>query len=275
MPEVTKHAPGSFCWMELNTSDSAAAKKFYTSLFDWQAEDTPAGPDMVYTMLRVRGLEVGAMCNLQPEQKAHGVPPHWMTYIAVENADEAAKKAASLGATVMADAFDVMDVGRMAIIQDPQGAMFCVWQAKAHIGARLVGDTGTFGWDELWTTDRKKAAEFYTGLFGWKAKEGSPTQAAQADSHDVGDAGNYVEFINAGEPIGGMMEITPDMGPVPPNWLPYIMVENVDATAGNATKLGGKLFVPPTDIPNVGRFSVIQDPQGATFAIVKLSGHPQ
>ena len=261
MPEVTSHAPGSFCWIELNTSDSAAAKKFYQGLFDWQAEDMPAGPDMVYTMLKIKGLEVGAMCNLQPEQKAHGVPPHWMTYVAVESADDAAKKAASLGATVMAGAFDVMDVGRMAIIQDPQGATFCVWQAKAHIGARLVGDTGTFGWDELWTTDRKKAVEFYTGLFGWGAKEGS-----------MGEMGVYTEWQNGGQSIGGMMEIAPEMGPVPPNWLPYFMVEDCNATTDKAAASGGKVSVPPTDIPNVGRFSVIQDPQGAMFAIIKLTG---
>ena len=264
MPEVTSHAPGSFCWVELNTSDPEAAKTFYTGLFGWQAEDTPAGPDMVYTMLRINGLEVGAMCGLQPEQKAHGVPPHWMSYISVESADNAAAKAASLGATVMAGAFDVMDVGRMAIIQDPQGAMFCVWQPKAHIGARLVGETGTFGWDELWTTDRKKAAEFYTGLFGWGAKEG-----------DMGEMGVYTEWQNGGQSIGGMMQISPDMGPVPPNWLPYFMVEDCDAVANKAAATGGKLFVPPTDIPHVGRFSVIQDPQGATFAIIKLTGHNQ
>jgi predicted enzyme related to lactoylglutathione lyase len=224
----------------------------------------PAGPDMVYTMLRIRGLEIGAMCNLQPEQKAHGVPPHWMSYVAVESADDAAKKASSLGGKVMADAFDVMDVGRMAIIQDPQGAMFCVWQAKAHIGARLVGENGTFGWDELWTTNRKKAAEFYTGLFGWGAKEG-----------DMGGMGVYTEWQNAGQSIGGMMEIAPEMGPVPPNWLPYFMVEDCDATSEKAKSSGGKLFVPPTDIPNVGRFSVIGDPQGAMFAIIKLTGHNQ
>ena len=136
MPEVTSQRPGSFCWIELNTSDSAAAKKFYSDLFGWEAEDTPAGPDMVYTMLRINGLEVGAMCNLQPDQKAMGIPPHWMSYVAVESADDAAAKAASLGGTVMAGAFDVMDVGRMAVLQDPQGATFCVWQAKAHIGCK-------------------------------------------------------------------------------------------------------------------------------------------
>jgi predicted enzyme related to lactoylglutathione lyase len=261
MPEVTSHVPGSFCWIELNTSDPAAAKKFYSGLFNWEAEDMPAGPDMVYTMLKIRGLEIGAMCGLQPEQKAHGIPPHWMSYVAVESADDAAKKAASLGGTVMADAFDVMDVGRMAIIQDPQGATFCVWQAKAHIGAKLVGETGTFGWDELWTTDRKKATEFYKGLFGWGAKEG-----------DMGGMGVYTEWQNGGQSIGGMLEIAPEMGPVPPNWLPYFMVEDCNATTDKAAASGGKVSVPPTDIPNVGRFSVIQDPQGAMFAIIKLTG---
>ena len=248
--------------MELNTSDPAAAKKFYSGLFNWGAKDVPAGPDMVYTMLEIRGLEVAAMSGLQPEQKAHGVPPHWMTYIAVESADDAAAKAQKLGGTVLAPAFDVMDVGRMAIIKDPQGATFCVWQAKAHIGARLAGEPGTFGWDELWTTDRKKAVEFYKGLFAWGAKEG-----------DMGAMGVYTEWQNAGESIGGMMEITPEMGPAPPNWLPYFMVDDCDATAEKAKASGGKLFVPPTDIPNVGRFSVIGDPQGAMFAIIKLTGH--
>jgi len=257
MPEVTGHAPGSFCWTELNTSDPAAAKKFYSGLFNWEAEDMPAGPDMVYTMLKIRGREIGAMCGLQPEQKAHGIPPHWMSYVAVESADDTAKKAASLGGTVMADAFDVMDVGRMAIIQDPQGATFCVWQAKAHIGAKLVGENGTFCWDELWTTDRKKAAEFYKGLFGWGAKEG-----------DMGGMGVYTEWQNAGQSIGGMMEMPPEMGPVPPNWLPYFMVEDCNTTTDKAAASGGKVSVPPTDIPNVGRFSVIQDPQGAVISAI-------
>jgi uncharacterized protein len=261
MPEVTGHAPGSFCWIELATNDTDAAKKFYNGLFGWEAEDTPAGPDMVYTMLRIRGLDVGAMYKLGKEEAAQGIPPHWNSYVAVASADEAAKKAKSLGGNVLMDAFDVMEHGRMAIIQDPLGAAFCVWQAKAHIGVKLVGETGTFGWDELWTTDRKKAAAFYTGLFGWKTKEGDMTMAG----------GPYTEWINGDQSIGGMMEITPEMGPVPPNWLPYFMVEDCDATAEKAKASGGKLFVPPTDIPTVGRFSVIGDPQGAMFAIIKLS----
>ena len=262
MPEVKAHAPGSFCWVELNTSDPVAAKKFYSGVFGWATEDMPAGPDMVYTMAKLRGLEVGAICGLQPEQKANGVPPHWMTYVSVASADESASKAQKLGATILAPAFDVMDVGRMAIIKDPQGAVFCLWQAKAHIGARLVGETGAFCWDELWTTDRKKAAEFYKGLFGWGGKEG-----------DMGEMGVYVEWQNGGQSIGGMMETSPEMGPIPPHWLPYFMVDDCDATAGKAQASGGKLIVPPQDIPNVGRFSVISDPQGAGFAIIKLTHH--
>ncbi|MFY9609462.1 MAG: VOC family protein [Blastocatellia bacterium] len=260
MPEVTGHAPGSFCWIELGTSDPDGAKKFYKGLFGWEAEDMPADPDMIYTMLRIRGLDVGAMYKLGAEEAAHGVPPHWNSYVAVTSADEAATKAKALGANILADAFDVMDVGRMAIVQDPLGAAFCVWQAKAHFGVKLVGEAGTFCWDELWTTDRKKATEFYTGLFGWTAK-----------ASESAAPGGYTEWMNAGQPIGGMMEITPEMGPVPPNWLPYFMVADCDASAAKAKERGGKLQVPPMDIANVGKFSVIQDPQGAMFAIIKLT----
>lgn len=261
MPEVKSHAPGEYCWIELNTSDVAAAKRFYFDLFDWQAEDTGEGTAMAYTHLKMGGLDIGAMCTLQPESLAQGVPPHWMTYVAVENADEAAAKAAALGGTVVMGAFDVMDAGRMAILQDPQGATFCVWQAKASMGIALVYEIGTVGWNELWTTDCPAAAAFYTGLFGWGTK-------ANANAAP----GGYTEWQLNGESIGGMMTIQADMGPVPPNWLPYFLVEDCNATAAKAVAGGGKLFVEPMDIPDVGRFSVIADPQGATFAIITLLG---
>lgn len=262
MPEVTSHPPGAFCWIELATSDPAGAKKFYSGLFGWEAQDRPVGPDMIYTMLTLRGLDVGALYQLDQKESAQGIPPHWNSYISVTSADDAAKKAASLGGNVLADAFDVMEHGRMAVLQDLQGAVFCVWQPKAHIGVKLVGEIGTFGWDELWTTDTGKAADFYTGLFGWTAKDSGANLAG----------GSYTEWQLGGQSIGGMLQITSEMGPVPPNWLPYFMVADCDAIAEKATGSGGKVFVPPTDIPNVGRFSVIQDPQGATFAIIKLTG---
>lgn len=259
MPEISSQAPGAFCWIELNTTDVAAAKQFYQTLFDWQAVDSPAGPDMVYTTLSLRDLEVGAMCELQAESKANGVPAHWMPYVASLSADASAVKAAELGGTVLADAFDVMDAGRMAILRDPQGATICVWQANQSKGIRLEGEAGTFCWGELWTTDIPAATAFYTGLFGWGTKSGSG-----------GAPANYTEWQVGEQSIGGMLAIEPEMGPVPPNWLPYFMVDDCDASAAKASAAGGQILMQPMDIPTVGRFAVIQDPQGASFAVIKL-----
>lgn len=252
MTEVTRHEPGSFCWVELATTDGEAAKKFYGSLFGWGAEDSPAGPDMIYTMLKKKGKSVGALYTMRPDQK--GMPPNWMTYVTVASADEAAKKAKDLGGNVVMGAFDVMDVGRMAVIADPQGAMFSLWQPKKHIGAEVIDEPNAMSWCELQTTDTEAAKRFYTGLFGWGTKVG----------------GDYTEWQNEGKSIGGMMKIAKEWGPVPPNWLVYFSVEDCDAMAKKAGDLGGGAIVPPSDIPNTGRFSVLRDPQGAVFAIVRL-----
>ncbi|HLG17761.1 MAG TPA: VOC family protein [Blastocatellia bacterium] len=258
MSHFDQHAPGSFCWIELGTSDAEAAKKFYTQLFGWTANDTAAGPDMVYTILQLAGKDAGALFKLTAEHQAQGVPPHWLSYISVKSADESAEKAQQLGGKVVMSPFDVMDVGRMAMIQDPTGATFAIWQARNHIGVRVKDEPGALCWNELATTDKMKAAEFYTKLFGWRAK---------------GDDPAYTEWMLGEVPIGGMMEIRPEWGPVPPNWMPYIQVSDCNATAENAMALGGSLKVQPTDIPHVGRFATIQDPQGAVFSIVKLD-HP-
>lgn len=257
MTVVTKHEPGSFCWPELATSDAAGAKTFYTGLFGWNANDSPAGPDMIYTMLQKSGKSVGALYGLGPQQK--GVPSHWNIYVAVASADETAKKAKELGGNVLMEPVDVMDVGRMAIIKDKQGATFCVWEAKKHIGAEIINEPNTLCWAELDTTDMGSAEKFYTALFGWGVKRG-------------GEAANetaYTEWQRGGNSIGGMMTIPKEWGPVPPNWLVYFMVSDVDAATKKAGELGGHAIVPPTDIPKTGRFSVIGDPQGAVFAIFK------
>ena len=257
MTAVTKHEPGSFCWPELATSDAAGAKTFYTGLFGWGANDSPAGPDMIYTMLQKSGKSVGALYGLGAQQK--GIPPHWNIYVAVASADETAKRAKELGGNVLMEPFDVMDVGRMAIIQDKQGATFCIWEAKKHIGAEIINEPNTLCWAELDTTDMGSAEKFYTGLFGWGVKRG-------------GEAANetaYTEWQRGGSSIGGMMTIPKEWGPVPPNWLVYFMVSDVDATTKKAGELGGHAIVPPTDLPKTGRFSVIGDPQGATFAVFK------
>jgi predicted enzyme related to lactoylglutathione lyase len=254
MPEVTRHEPGRFCWAELSTTDTAGAKAFYTGLFGWQAEDTPAGPDMVYTLLKVRGLDVGALYPRQKEEAEHGIPPHWNVYISVESADKSAATAKELGGTIMMPPFDVMVHGRMAVVQDPTGAVICLWEARKHVGIRIENEPNTPCWCELLTTDTAKAGAFYSKLFGWRLKE-SP---------------DYTEFHVGDRGIGGMLKIKPEMGPMPPNWAPYFQVADCSAAVQKAKSLGGKIYMGPMDIPDVGPFAVVADPQGAVFDVIEL-----
>ena len=178
----------------------------------------------------------------------------------VANADEVSAKAKALGGTVVKEPFDVMDVGRMAVIIDPTGAAFCIWQPGTHTGFGVKGEPNSLSWNELLTTDTTRAIDFYTKLFGWTA-----------DTH--GGAMPYTEWKNGDEHAGGMMQIQPHMGPMPPNWGIYFAVDDCDATFQKATSLGAQACVPPIDIENVGRFATISDPQGAVFSIIKLKPH--
>jgi len=257
MSTLASTVPGTFCWPELTTTDQKAAVAFYRGIFGWDVSESPMGPGEVYSMFTLRGQEVGAACTLRPEQRQQGVPPHWGSYISVTNADESVARAKSLGATVLAPAFDVMDAGRMAVLQDPAGAIFMVWQGKKHPGAKILNEPGALGWTELMTRDPKKAGAFYTALFGWTAK---PNKSMPS----------YTEFSVQGVAQGGMMEIDAAMGDVPPNWLPYFRVADADKTAARAKELGAAILMGPSDIEHVGRFAVIRDPQGAVFAIIFL-----
>jgi predicted enzyme related to lactoylglutathione lyase len=259
MADYSSHAPGTFCWPELATTDQKSAVSFYRSLFGWDLNDQPMGPAETYSIFQMRGKDVGGAYTMRPEERQHGAPPHWNAYVAVVNADETTNRAKALGAKVLAPPFDVMDSGRMAVLQDPTGAVFQIWQPKKHIGAKVLREPGALTWTELATRDPEAAKRFYTSLFGWKEKT------------STGGGMTYTEFSAGDQPMAGMMEMNAQMVSmnVPPNWLTYFQVADVDATANNATRLGGKLTVPPMDIPNTGRFSVIQDPQGAVFAIYK------
>jgi len=259
MSVITQHAVGTFCWPELHTTDVPAAKKFYGSLFHWAPNDMPVPEGDPYTMLDLAGQTIGAMTPLQKEQTNAGVPPHWNPYVAVANADETAKKATSLGGTVILPPFDVMDAGRMAVIKDPAGAVFSIWQPMAHPGASRINEVGALSWNELLTGDTEKAATFYSGLFGWRPKAWD------------GPVPYTVFQLAEGEDMaGGMMTMPDEMKDVPPHWLPYFQVADVDATVARAEELGGTICNPPMDIPNVGRIAMIADPQGAAFAIAKF-----
>ena len=254
MPEISSYKDGQFCWADLTTSDPKAAKSFYTSLFGWSVKDIPMGDQGSYSMLpERRGKTSAALAGMRDEEKKQGVPPHWNNYVSVSNADAAAAKAKSLGGKVVAGPFDVMDAGRMAFIADPQGAIFAVWQTGRSIGSQIIDEPNTMCWNELMTTDIEGARKFYSGLFGWKLKV-SP---------------EYTEIEAGGRSVAGMMQIRPEMKGMPSNWIPYFAVEDTDGTAKKAQSGGGQVGVPPTDIPNAGRFSVLADPQGARFAIIQ------
>ena len=263
MQETPEYAPGTFCWVELATTDGEAAKKFYTELFGWGFNDHPMGPDMVYTMLTLDGKDVGALYKMTAEMTTMGIPSNWLSYASVNSADESAAKAKELGATLMKEPLDVMDVGRMAVVQDPTGAVFAIWQAGNNKGAAVVNAPGSLCWNELMTTDTEKAGDFYTGLFGW----GKNVQSFGPME--------YTMFVNGERPAGGMFKLSPEMGPIPPNWLVYFAVDDCDARTQKATELGGTIMKPADDIPGIGRFSILLDPQGAAFAIIKMEGPPQ
>ncbi len=258
MGNQMKHPAGNFCWFELGTTDQAGAKEFYGKLFGWQFDEHPLPPEMggVYTIFMLDGKEVGACYQLGPQMP--GVPTHWMPYVAVESVDATLAKVTELGGEALCPAMDVMNHGRMVAFKDPTGAALSVWQSKEHCGADMVGAPGSFCWGELATSDTAKAKEFYTKLFGWATK-----------SSEIPGM-EYTEWINGEQPIGGMMPLQGPPG-VPPHWLLYFTVEDADAAAAKAQALGGQVYVPPTDIPNTGRFTVLADPQGGAFAVIKLS----
>ncbi len=260
MPNIDHHAPGSFSWIELATTDQPAAKSFYMSLFGWEIFDVPMGPDQVYTMFQVEGKDAAAGYQLDAEQQKRGVPPHWIIYVAVADADETAGKVAGVGGTLLAPPFDVMEHGRMAIVQDPTGATFSIWQPKAHTGTKVGGVDGTLCWADLNSPDRDKAVPFYTGLFGWQFEPGKDK-----------DLSGYLHIKNGEEFIGGATPSQFLPPGAPAHWLAYFLTSNCDASTEKAKSLGAKVWVPPSDIEGAGRFSVLSDPQGAAFALFQSS----
>lgn len=252
MGERTKYTPGTFSWVDLNTPDQDGAKTFYAGLFGWQGDDRPVGDGVVYTMEQIGGKNVAAVSPQMEDQRKMGLPPIWNSYITVESADDSAAKAAELGANVHAPPFDVMDVGRMAVIQDPQGAFFMIWEPKTTIGAELVNAPGALCWNELYTSDLDAAKSFYNGLFGWEWQEFE-------QSPDP-----YFVIMNQGRSNGGIRGLAgPEM---PPNWLVYFAVEDIDAGAAKVKELGGEVMMGPMDI-QIAKVAVVKDPQGGYFAL--------
>jgi predicted enzyme related to lactoylglutathione lyase len=257
MPEVATFTPGAPVWVDVSTSDLEGAKAFYSRLFGWEphvTEDPQAGG---YTMFTLNGKQVAAA---SPTQSADQ-PTAWMVYFGTEDADATARRVEEAGGKVVAPPFDVLAAGRMAVFQDPTGAVFTVWQAGEHAGAEVVQEPSAFAWTELSTRGIDQAKAFYRRVFGWDDKT-SPMGEGQPP---------YTEWQLGGKSIGGGMEMTPDMpAQMPPFWLNYFSAADVDATASRAAELGGQVMMPPSDFPG-GRFAVLQDPQGAAFGVLAMS----
>ena len=252
MTKVTAHRPGAFCWIELMAADAAGARSFYTQLFGWDTREIPMGDLGMYFIFRKDGADAAAMYERTPDMTS--IPPFWMSYIRVDDADAATEKATSLGATVHNGPMDVPGQGRMTVLADPQGAAFAVWQPKGHEGIGVRDEANALCWNELWVRDLDAAKKFYPALFPWRMKE-SP---------------DYTEWHIGDEAVGGMIPShAPE--PVPSFWLPYFAVDDCDAATGKAQSLGAQVFAPPFDVPNVGRMSVLGDPQGAHFAVIHLT----
>jgi predicted enzyme related to lactoylglutathione lyase len=258
MATMTQHAAGMFCWCQLGTSDPEAARKFYPGLFGWAFENTTiSGQPM--TLIQKGGKDVGALYGLMGQQRERGVPPHWESYVAVDNADQTAALVRRHGGKVLVEPMDVLDHGRMAVCEDPTGATFSLWQAGRQIGAGVVNEPGSMTWNELITDDAARAGAFYGQVFGW-----SEDRVPMAN-------GTYTVFKKSDAQAAGMMQATPDMRLTHPYWLVYFAVEDCDAIATKAKQLGGQIRKAPADIPHIGRFAVLTDPQDAWFAIIAMA----
>lgn len=261
MREITEHDPGTFCWPELATTDPAAAKAFYTALFGWTVEEHPMGDAGVYLIFKHNNRDVAAGSGMQEQQRVQGIPSHWLSYISVANAADAATEAKSLGGNELMGPFDVMELGRMAILQDPTAATFAIWQAKDHVGISAADEPGTLVWTELLTTNAETARDFYSKLFGWHVHQ-RPTKWSPMP---------YTVFTRGDKQTGGMIQITPEMGNTRSQWLPYFGTSDTDATTAKAQQFGGDVIVPPSDVPDIARFAILHDRQGAMFGILRFT----
>ncbi|WP_394202599.1 VOC family protein [Shewanella waksmanii] len=256
--KVSSYQPGQPCWVELASNDALSARHFYSALFDWGLKDMPM-PEGVYTMFTLGEDDVGAMFQMPEFMAQADTPTHWGIYFAVADVAASAQLVQQHGGSVVMGPHDVGDAGSMVLCQDPEGAHFSIWQAKQHVGCMRKDENSTLCWVELACRDTQKAGEFYTKVFGW-----------QSSVQDMSGF-EYTEWHTSAGPQGGMMAMTEEWGDLPAHWMSYFMVENCDASAAKAAELGGKVCVPPTDIANVGRFAVLNDPQGGVFSVITLT----
>jgi uncharacterized protein len=272
MPERDGYIPGVPCWVDTSQPDPEAALPFYSGLFGWEFEGVmPEGSKGEYFIGRIRGGDVAAVGSI-PE----GAPPMamWNTYVWVESADETAARARDAGGGVAMEPFDVMDAGRMAVLTDPEGAAFCVWQAKDHKGAKVVNEHGSLNFNGLAARDPEAAKAFYGAVFGWRTLALPAgvmwTLPGYGDHLEARSPGLREQMAQMGAPEGfidvvaAVNPIADDDSETPAHWSVTFAVDKADSTVARARELGGEVVAGPLNAP-WARMAVIKDPQGATF----------
>ena len=248
----TSHPHGTPSWVDLGAPDVDKAAAFYAALFGWEVE--AAGPVEETGGYRMARLNGKAVAGLGPAQDPG--PPRWTTYVTVDDCDGAVTAAKEAGGQVFLEPMDVLTAGRMAVIADPEGAVFSVWQPKEHIGAELVNEPGTLCWNELNTRQLDGAKTFYGSLFGWEFE---------------GESG-YTSLVLDGRHVGGILPLTAEMpADIPPHWAAYFAVADHDAALARVKELGGSTMVEAMAIEGVGTTSLVTDDQGASFYVIELS----
>jgi hypothetical protein len=254
MAKFDSYREGTPSWVEHEAPDQAAAKEFYGGLFGWEYDDQPTDQGGVYSLATIEADRVAGLSGQQPDRQ--GQPAQWNVYLAADDVDGAAERALASGGKVLADPMDVGPAGRMAVVQDPGGAIVGLWQGGELAGAERANEPGTNIWNELTVDDIDGTAGFYREVLG-----------LEPEKQDMGpDAGAYTTFSIDGRSVAGAMPIQPGMRP---HWNVYFNVDDVDATVARAQELGAEVAHPAFDIPGVGRLGYLRDPQGATFNLLQ------
>ncbi len=258
MSERTSYAHGTPSWIDYASPDLDASVAFYAGLFGW---DVPEAENAEQTGGYRQAMKDGKPAAGMMPHMQEGQPTVWSSYVSVDDADATVAKAREAGGTVIVEPMDVMDLGRMAVFADPAGAAIGIWQPNTFNGAGVVNEPGALSWNELNTRDREGAKAFYGAVFGWDFEDS-----------DMGEMGTYTTLKLDDGMVGGMLDMNERGVPeeVPSHWLVYFAVEDTDATVEQAKQGGGGVMVEPTDIP-VGRFAILTDPHGASFAVIALS----
>ena len=256
MAEAKTAVANKPAWVELSTQDAAASRDFYSKLFGWKIEVNPDPQYGGYGMAKVSGY-AGDVAGIGPKMSPE-TPTAWSIYIGTADAADTTKKVEQAGGKVVMQPMEVPGQGTMAVFQDPSGAFISVWQ-PANMGGFQQGKANQFGWAELSARGIDKAKPFYKKLFGWGEKK-SPMGEGQPE---------YTEFLVGGESVAGAMEMNAMVpAEVPSYWLVYFNVDDVDKATKKAVDLGAKQLMEPQDFPG-GRFSILTDPQGASFGLLK------